>query len=451
MQHIYTFFLLFCTFTLSAQTALQTFVSNDALKHATIGFELRELSTGKTIAEHNKQTACTPASLTKLITTATALEILGADYTFATQLAIDGSIDSAGVLQGNLYIIGGGDPTLGSRFFPQSSNFIPAWIEAVRKAGIRKIQGNVYAEISLYDQNPVPVLWLREDIGNYYGAGVFALSWADNTTAVTIANGKVTKAEPDIAKYVFSNTLQAGTNDSIYFSGEPWSMQRTVYGTFRPNTTRVEKADMSNPPAMLQMYVAEQFQANGLLITGKYIAENNEKTIIYTHHSPPLKEIAKQTNFRSNNNYAEHILKHLALQTDSVATFNAALHVQRHFWAKKGIDMSGVWLYDGSGLSPKNSITPAFVCDVLSQMKSNTAFRNSLPIAGESGTVAKFLATTPLKGKARVKSGSFRGVQSYAGYISHHEKEYVFCIMVNNFTGTRANVVKLIEWLVING
>ena len=469
MQHITSIFLLFCSLTLTAQTALQTFLKNDALKHATVGFELRELSTGKTISEHNRQTACTPASVTKLITTATALEILGADYTFKTKLAIDGTIDSSGVLHGNLYIIGGGDPTLGSRFFPQSSNFIPAWVEAIRKAGIKEIQGTVLAITSLYDKNPVPVLWLREDAGNYYGAGVFAISVFDNTIEVTIVNGRVTQAK-GVRGEEFDNQLKVGTKDSIYFSGEPYCWNRIIYGTYRPNTTRVEKADMSNPSSNLVLYLLRELENNGILIwekeiqppvhlqviitdTSKQIGESlppiqpPKKTIIHTHHSPPLKEIIKQTNFTSNNNYAEHILKHLALQTDTIATFNGALQVERNFWTKKGIDMSGVWLYDGSGLSPKNAMTPAFVCDVLSYMKSNKNFRNSLPVAGESGTVAKFLASTPLKGKARVKSGSFRGVQCYAGYISHNEKEYAFCIMVNNFTGARANVVGLIEQL----
>lgn len=441
MQHIISLFFILCSLTLSAQTALQTFLKNDALKHATVGFELRELAGEKTISAHNAQTACTPASVTKLITTATALEILGADYTFKTQLAIDGTIDSAGVLHGNLYIIGGGDPTLGSRFFPQSRDFIPVWLEAVRKAGIKEIQGNIAVKTSLYDENPVPVLWLQEDAGNYFGAGVFALSWSDNTVAVTIENGTVKKQEPYIG-YEFANRLQAGTKDSIYFMGEPFSNRRTIYGTYRPHTTRVEKADMSNPSLYLQWHAQHQFNAKEF-----HFDEKNEKTIIYTHHSPPLKEIIKQTNFTSNNNYAEHILKHLALQTDSVASFNGALQVQRNFWTKKGIDMSGVFLYDGSGLSPKNAMTPAFVCDVLSLMKSNTNFRNSLPVAGESGTVAKFLSTTPLKGTVRVKSGSFRNVQCYAGYISHNGKDYAFCIMVNNFTGTRANVVKLVEQL----
>ena len=458
MRHIYTIFLLFCSITLTAQNALQTFLRSNALRHATVGFELRELATGKTISAHNQQIACTPASVTKLITTATALEVLGADYTFKTQLAIDGTIDSSGVLHGNVYIIGGGDPTLGSRYFPKSDIFFFPWIDALHTAGIKRIEGNVIVDVSLYDKNPVPVLWLSEDVGNHYAAGVFPFSVFDNTVSVDIKNGEkgifLTKLSPSAYEFdKFNNVLKTGTKDSIYFFGEPYSDTRTIYGTMRPNSTRTEKCDISNPPLYFQQYFSETLIANGIEVLSKNVAaplaEPVKSTIIYTHHSPPLKDIAAKTNFHSINNYAEHIAKHLALQTDSIATFNAALQFERNFWTKKGIDMSGVFLYDGSGLSPKNAITAAFVCDVLAQMRTNKNFRNSLPVAGESGTVAKFLASTPLKGKARVKSGSFRNVQCYAGYISHNEKDYAFCIMVNNFTGARAGVVALIEQLLV--
>ncbi|MDR2962895.1 MAG: D-alanyl-D-alanine carboxypeptidase/D-alanyl-D-alanine-endopeptidase [Bacteroidales bacterium] len=445
MRYIISILVIFCSTTLGAQTAVQTFLAHPALKHATVGFELRELTTGKTIAAHNAQTACTPASVTKLITTATAMEILGSEYTFKTKLAISGNIDSVGILHGNVYIIGGGDPTLDSRYFPHN-NVLPAWIAAIRSAGIVGIEGSVIAETSLYDTNPLPLMWLREDAGNYYGAGVFALSWADNTIGVTIENGKITAQSPNFG--TVRNELQSGTKDSIYFYGEPFSAERSMYGTFRPGTTRTEKMDMGNPPEFLRQYFTAQLQANGISVVGNQIAKSS-KRVIYTTLSPPLKEIVKQTNFVSNNNFAEHLLKHLALQTDSIATLNAALHVQRTLWTKRGVDMSGVSLYDGSGLSPKNAMPAAFVCDILVKMKNNTSFRNSLPVAGESGTVAKFLATTPLKGKVRAKSGSFRAVQCYAGYISQGGKEYAFCILVNNFTGARPVLVQQIEQLLV--
>jgi len=442
------FILLFCIQALQAQN-LQTFLNDPALRHAQISFELRDLATGKTVASHNAQTACTPASVTKSITTAAALETLGADFRFETKLAADGEIDKDGALQGNLYIIGGGDPTLGSRYF-SNSDFVPAWIEAIRKAGIKKINGSVLVDTKLYDQNPVPVLWLREDAGNYYAAGVFPLSVFDNSYEITLksaANSVEISKKPDY--YSFKNFLKIGTKDSIYISGEPYSQERTIYGTIRPNQSKTVKGDISNPPMFLAQYFSEKLQENDIFVNSEKIETDGEIKIIHSHFSPSLKNIATMTNTFSINNYAEHLLKYLALQRDTIGTFNGALQYQRDFWTSKGIDMSGVFLYDGSGLSPSNAFPAAFVCDVLAYMKAKN-FEDALPTAGVNGTVSAFLANTPLKGKARVKSGSFRNVQCYAGYISQNKKDYAFCIMVNNFTGERKNVMKLIEQLLVN-
>ena len=448
MKKTFLYLLLFFASATQAQDAVQIFLENKALRHAQISFELRDLSTNNTIVEYFSQTACTPASVTKAITTAAALETLGADFRFQTKLTIDGTIDQDGTLQGNLCIIGGGDPTLGSRYF-SNSDFVPAWMEAIRKAGIKKINGAVYVDTSFYDQNPVPVLWLREDAGNYYAAGVFPLSVFDNSYEIYVTSTASAVTISNKTDYSFRNLLKIGTKDSIYISGEPFSQERTVYGTIRPHQSKTVKGDISNPPQYLAQYFSEKLRENGIAVeTDNYPALLTETIVIHTHFSLPLKNIAAMTNTFSINNYAEHLLKYLA--RDTVRSFSGALQFERNLWASKGIDMSGVFLYDGSGLSPANAITAAFVCDVLSYMQGNDDFRQSLPVAGESGTVAGFLAATPLKRKARVKSGSFRNVQCYAGYISQNNKDYAFCIMVNNFVGERKSVVKSIEQLLVN-
>ncbi|GHT32575.1 D-alanyl-D-alanine carboxypeptidase DacC [Bacteroidia bacterium] len=439
--------------------AVTAFVNKEALRHANISFQLRDLSNNKVVAEYNAQRSCTPASVTKVITTATAIELLGGDYRFQTALATDGEIDKDGVLQGNLIIVGSGDPTLGSRYFGKSSDFIPEWIDLLQKKGIRSVRGRVIAETNLYDKNPVNTQWIREDAGNYYGAGVHQLSIFDNAFSVTFKSGNV-GITPEIVEtnpvvnYTFRNFLQTSSaikKDSIYLSSEPYSEEKTVYGAMLPSKTKTEKGDISNPPAFFEGYFAQKLrELAGIEVKGEDSIPATHYSLLTTHYSPPLKDIAAMTNFFSNNNYAEHLLKHLALQKDSVASFNTALQVLREFWASKGIDVSGLFMYDGSGLSPKNAVSAAFICDVLKYMQANKAFYNSLPVAGESGTVASFLASTPLKGKAHVKSGSFRNVQCYAGYISKGGKDYVFCILVNNFTGERKNVVKLIEELLVN-
>jgi D-alanyl-D-alanine carboxypeptidase/D-alanyl-D-alanine-endopeptidase (penicillin-binding protein 4) len=194
-------------------------------------------------------------------------------------------------------------------------------------------------------------------------------------------------------------------------------------------------------------------------MTGKSEVEMQKATDsrikLYTHYSPQLSEIIRMTNVHSNNNYAEHLLKHLALQRDSVATIDRALNFVYNYWKGKGIDVSGLFLYDGSGLSPKNAICADFICDLLAYMKQKssyaTTFYASLPVAGRNGTVASFLRSTTLNGKASVKSGSFKNVQTYAGYINKDGKDYVFCIIVNNFVGDRKKTVRLIEQLLANG
>ncbi len=465
--HITLLFFVSFSFIIQGQTnnALKTFVADTSLRHAQISFTIRDVASNSAVISYNSQKSCTPASVTKLITTATALEILGPEYRFKTILETDGYVDPEGTLQGNLYITGNGDPTLGSKYF-KDTIFIQTWISQLKEKGIRNIYGNIMADASLYDQQPVPVLWLREDLGNYYGAGVFPVAVFDNTTLISLKS-KQSGSKPEIIKtfpdvgYFYENNLSVISckKDNICVLGEPYNTQRTLQGTVRENQNIINvKGDISNPPLFLAQYFGEKLKEAGISINGQaevsYTKPQEKRFIIYTHQSPPLSEIIKVTNVFSNNNFAEHLLKHLSLQKDSTANFDSALKLVRDFWMEKGIDVSGLFMYDGSGLSPKNAICADFITDILAYMKQKssyvTTFYASLPIAGKNGTVEFFLKDTSLSGKVHVKSGSFRNVQCYAGYISKNNKEYVFCIMINNFIGERKKVVQLVEQLLNN-
>lgn len=147
-----------------------------------------DAETGKVVVNENGDMCLTPASITKLISTATALEILGPDFTFKTTLAYDGKITN-GVLNGNIYIIGGGDPTLGSTYLKNTA-FLPKWTAEVKKLGIHTINGSIVADASIFERMPIPPGWLWEDLGNYYAAGTFGLSVYDNTLSVTMQTQK---------------------------------------------------------------------------------------------------------------------------------------------------------------------------------------------------------------------------------------------------------------------
>ncbi|MDR1698394.1 MAG: D-alanyl-D-alanine carboxypeptidase/D-alanyl-D-alanine-endopeptidase [Prevotellaceae bacterium] len=440
--------ILFSVFALlaKAQTPIERFVNAPNMKHAQISFQIRELETNKIIAEYQSQKSLTPASVVKIITTATALDILGADFRFETQLEHSGKIEN-GTLNNNLYIRGGGDPTLGSEFF-NNTDFISEWINAVKKAGIKTIYGEIIADASIFDREPIPVRWTWEDMGNYYAAGVYGLSAFDNTCRIYF-NSQAAGTTPQIIKtvppvdYRFDNRLKAAANskDSAYIYGVPYSNERVILGTIPANKKDFSiKGDIAKPPEFLADFFKEKLIKNGISLKNPRQKFVTKRELIYTHYSPYLSEIVKITNFKSNNLFAEHIFKYLSLQKAKVGNNKDAVSVVLKHWQEKGLDTSGVFLYDGSGLAPQNAVSADFLTQLLVIAKKNEAFYSSLPLAGREGTVANFLKGTALEGNARLKSGSIDGVQAYAGYIKSGGKEYAVTILVNRCTGSRAEV-----------
>jgi D-alanyl-D-alanine carboxypeptidase/D-alanyl-D-alanine-endopeptidase (penicillin-binding protein 4) len=433
-----------------------------ATRHAQIGFVCRNTATGKTVAELAPHKTYTPASVTKVVTTATILDMLGADFKFQTWIEYDGTIDAEGTLNGNIYVRGEGDPTIGSSYFRDSLLFLKKWRAEVAKLGIKKINGSIVAETGLYDDIVVSPLWMGEDIGTYYGAGVYALSCYDNTEYVTVntKNGNLSlfritpKLNDTDTLQCCVNVSRRATKNDVYLAGEPGLGTRFLRGELRPYLDNMTfKCDIANPPLLLVNSFKKELESAGIKVQRACsVARTNgsgNRQPIYIHLSPTLSEIIRSTNVNSNNNFAEHLFKHLALQNDSVASFERSAENLLKYWKGKGIDTSAAFMYDGSGLTPKNAFSPDFIVDILSYMKNNSnyaeAFFKSLPVAGKEGTVANLLNNFAAQNAFHVKSGSFRNVQCYAGYFTKNGQTYAFCIMVNNFYGQRAKIRQIIE------
>jgi D-alanyl-D-alanine carboxypeptidase/D-alanyl-D-alanine-endopeptidase (penicillin-binding protein 4) len=396
--------LLLSGFQLAGQTqpaALNIFLRSENLKHAAVSFEMIDLSTGKKIAAHNENMALTPASNMKMVTTATALEILGSSFYFETPLLSDGIIQN-NTLEGNLYIKGAGDPTLGSEFLgDDKERFLKDWLTGIQQAGIQHIAGNIIVLDQLYGYEGVSPKWLVEDLGNYYAPGIYGISVFDNMCETIPAN----------------------------------------------RSSFVAKGDIPDPGLFLANYFTTYLRKNSIEVSGeattyRLLAEepktNRALAIV---RSPDLASILRIVNVRSNNHYAEHLYKLLTIK-DSVDI--------PAYWAAKNLDTSALFMYDGSGLSPANALSAGFLVQLLEYMDGKGKdFYYSLPLAGQEGTVASFLKGTSLEGKIRVKSGSMTNVQSYSGYIEKGKKRYAFSIIVNNFTGKRADLKHGIEKLLL--
>jgi len=445
---------------LFAKNPVDDFVNNPILENATISLLVKDVETNQILYQFRSKSSATPASTMKLVTTATALELLGPDFRFQTTLEIDGRVNGDSVLYGNLYIRGGGDPTLGSSRMGDD-DFLTKWAVAVKQAGIRKIKGRIVADSGLYDREGINPKWTWEDIGNYYAAGSYGISYLDNTYGLVLRSGKVgtmpeiLRTIPEIPALTFENFLLS-TNisfDSAYFSGAPHSNLRSLTGEIPANhTTFTIKGDIPNPGLLLAHHLHNKLVQNGISIwespTDKAVKTNNRK-VIYTHVSPPLSEIVTETNVKSNNHYAEQIFRYLALKINPVATSNGAVRVIKSFWKSKGLPVEQLFMYDGSGLSPVDAVSAQFFVDILTYMRTkslnNKVFMNSLPVSGESGTLSSFLEKTPLQGKVRAKSGTISRVKSYAGYIDVKGKSYTFAILVNNAAGSTKAVTREME------
>jgi D-alanyl-D-alanine carboxypeptidase/D-alanyl-D-alanine-endopeptidase (penicillin-binding protein 4) len=441
--------------------ALKSFLCIPELSCADVGILVKEVQTNKTIVEYRSDKSLMPGSNLKLITTATALNLLGPDFRFATPLQFDGSIDQNGILHGNLYIVGRGDPTIGSEDFADV-DFIDKWVMAVKKAGIKAVDGRVIADVSAFDQEVIPPDWVWEDMGNYYAAGVYGLSLDDNLYRLTFRTDsigttpKIIAIAPSFHPIIFHNYLKASAlnADGSFIHGAPFSYQRTITGTLPANRASfVVKGDLPNPPFALATFFTDQLNHHGIYVNGlptdTLPAVNSKRTEFYIHYSPDLNAIIDKTNTESNNLFAEHIFKRLALINYHIATREEATQIVKQFWGSHQVDTTSLFIEDGSGLSPFDGVTPDFFVHLLIYMRTEnlygTQLFNSLPVAGQSGTLRNFLVNTPLEGKVHAKSGSIKRVLCYAGYLERNNKEYAFSVMTNNYQGSALNVRKAIE------
>ncbi len=443
-----------------AKSPLDGLVNNSLLQNANISLLVRDVATNTTVCEYHSKNSVVPASTMKLVTTATALELLGADFRFQTRLEVDGKVTADGVLNGNLYIRGGGDPTLGSEKLGDTT-FLVKWVEAIKNRGIRKINGRVIADAGLFDDEGVNPKWTWEDMGNYYAAGIYGISYLDNTYRLVLRSGSVgttptvLRVVPEIANLKIDNRLMSSSIsfDSAYFYGAPHSDYRTVIGEIPANRAEfVTKGDIPNPALLLAQHFSDRLIQNDVAVRDlptDSIDRASERTTIYTHDSPPLSEIITETNVRSNNLYAECVFKYLALQNKAVATNAEAVQGIKAFWKSKGLSVDQLFMYDGSGLSPSDAVSAQFFVELLSYMQTKSlnkdVFFRSLPVAGENGTLKSFLLKTPLQGKVHAKSGTISRVKSYAGYIDNKGKQLVFALLINNPNGSSKAVTRKME------
>lgn len=449
-----------------SQTPLQRFVSDPALKHASVGVCVTDLKTGRRILSHDADKSLTPASITKVITTATALELLGGDYRYATHVALDEKHPT------RILVMGSGDPTLGSSVFGDGTDtFFIDVANTLKRVLPLEPEYSIYVVDNLFGYDGVSPQWTWIDMGNYYASGSYGISLFDNTYKLFFNTNhrnlppEILRTEPEMKKIRFDNflTLNNSGRDNGYIYGAPFSYDRTIRGDIPAGKNLFSiKGDIPDPGLLLGETLADYLLRSGFKIgeietartdyIAKCPAPYKLGEILYTYVSRPLSEIVREINVSSNNHYAEHLIRIVGRVQDSDIysdPLRAGIGFVEKFWKDKDVSVSSLTLFDGSGLAPQNAFSAAFLTEILTYMYTQSGnaslFFDSLPKAGKEGTLQNFMKNRKYEGKISAKSGSIGGVQCYAGYLVDGNKKYAFTVMVNKFNGTRPQVRSAIE------
>ena len=373
--------------------AVKEFLKRNGIPSKSVSVKIIDLSDGSTIATHNASTPLVPASIMKSVTTASLLESVGPDWRYHTRVYIDGPND-LGYLRGNVIVEGACDPTINSEKEPYSEDIIEEICLALNSQMINRIEGSIIIDENNFKGSSRPDSWVKEDRAKYYGTGSHAFNYNDN-------------ASGDFAVNYPSKTFISLLKDRL-------------------NSMGIELEDNALP--------------------------EGRRIQVHDHLSAPLDEIMRSCMMRSDNLFAESMLRTYGKLEGSNGSTNEAVDYETTYWFEKNLPMEGVNIVDGSGLSRSNRVTANFMSELLKEMSGNPHYASFFPLAGQEGTLKKFLANSPLDSYIAMKTGSMRGIQCYAGYKldDDYKPTHVIVIIMNDIAKSRDTAIRAAEKMLLS-
>jgi serine-type D-Ala-D-Ala carboxypeptidase/endopeptidase (penicillin-binding protein 4) len=444
MRNISVFILFFIPFIAFGQplaqkiaSKYQLFAKHPSLQNAGFSFTVLNAQTGNIVFAANQNLGLAPASTLKTITAATALQLLGPNFTYTTTVGYTGAVINQ-TLQGNLIITGTGDPTLGSpRWGKTTKKFIlKAILQALISVGIKNINGQIIIDDTSWNTQSLPDGWLWQDIGNYYGAPTSAVCWGENQFQLALLPGATMASAVSLKNklpYPFLTitnevvTDLPNTGDNVFAYSAPYTNTIYLRGSYGINLKKEIGVSLPDP-AYAMAYDVQLFLAQNNMIVkssttarllGLAFPPSAKAVNILTLTSPPLTEIVYHLNQKSINLYAEQLLRTLAITKGKNATFGEGIKVLQNYWEEANISPSALHIYDGSGLSPANRVSTVAMATVLYKAQNRPWFN-------------AFYASLPSHNNMVIKSGLIADVLAYTGY----HNQYCFAVMVNNYSGS---------------
>lgn len=434
------------------------------VRRATWGVVVESLDRGDRLFELNARNLLVPASVAKIVSLATAVGAVGWDYRFETRLEATGPIVD-GVLQGDLIVVGTGDPAMGGR----GGDDLGVLVAGLGAMGIRRIDGDIIGDDDAFDDPRPGLAWAWDDLGYTFGSLYGALNLAENRMAVRIAPGALVgdpatiAVDPQAAGRPLVNRTVTGPRGStrlLWPEQRPGEASLTLAGSIPlgapPATLNVSSG---NPTFWFASVLKNRLLGGGIEVTGEPFDVDDHvprpdrvsARVIYTYRSQPLSELAQPMMKESINLYGEAVLRLNAAAPPR--TNDAALEGMGERLASWGITRDEWQLIDGSGLSRRNVVTPDALVAVLRRMHDPSGaspWMTALPVAGRDGTLDGRMKGTAAENNVRAKSGSMSNIRSLAGYVRTREGEpLAFAIMVDNFEGTGAEAVAAMDAIAV--
>ncbi len=470
------------------------------LAHGFWGIAVVSLETGETLYAQNADKLFTPASNTKLFTTAAALALIGPDYKFRTTVETTGTLDRYGRLNGDLVLVGRGDPNLSGRELPYDQRTqrnddpiqaLESLADTLVQKGVKYIDGDIVADDSYFAFERYGEGWSQDDLVWADGAPVSALTINDNVVFVNIlpADRAGEKAfvsiKPFTDYYRLDNriiTTPAGTGRKFFVNREPGSMVLTLWGNLPlddPGTN--EALAIEDPAEFAAGLFRELLEKRGIVVYGHQRTHHTELATLSTftatavapshggsegtrplksdqpitlasYESKALREDVRVINKVSQNLHAEILLRLLGRERGNAGTVEGGLEVLRGFLTQAGIAGDQYLFYDGSGLSRQNLVTPRAIIQLLRYASSqpwSVAYKSSFPEAGVDGSLSERLKAPGLEKRVLAKTGSLGGVKTLSGYAKTDSGQTVaFSILSNNLNLPAKRVLDTIDGIV---
>ena len=454
---------------------VEAILSAEIASKAEWGILIIDETTGEKLFERNAEKYFSPASNMKLFTTALALDTLGPQFTFTTTVEATGSVSSDGRISGDLVLIGAGDPNLSNRKFPfekvvehdgPPEIVLAQFADAIAARGVKQVDGDVIVDDSLFSRERYPSGWEIDDMVWSYGAAVSAISVNDNTVTVTLNPGEAEggavpyTVEPWTEEITVENSVVTGAareKPDLTLIREPGSRHAIVRGTLpahgapRPLVLAIEEPAEHAANLLKHLLEARGVRINGVA-RARHWPDTQPKTStrVAEHTSPPLADAVQVINKMSQNLHAEMLLRFAARTSGGAMTLDDALKFAAGFYESVGINKNDLVMLDGSGLSRRDLVTPEAVVALLQyaakQPRWAEAFKASLPISGEDGTLADRFKDPSMAGRIHAKTGTLEHITSLSGYATTLAGErLVFSMFGNNFSGKNHDATSVLD------